>query len=105
MKAGTLRHVVEIQERTTKQDSHGNPRDQWIPVATVRAEVKPINGSEKLVGNKVAAEVTHEIRMRYREFSPSQRLSHKGRVLDINNVLNIDERNREILCMCKEAAA
>lgn len=69
----------------------------------VWASVKPMNGREYEEAQKLRAETTYNIRLRY---APGIRSDFKilfcGRLLNIESVLNLDSRNREIRIVASE---
>lgn len=103
MKAGELRHKVTLQQMSTTRDSFGAVVETWADVATVWAAIEPAGGRETLAGQEVTAEVTHRVRIRYRaDVTPEMRANFQGRVFDIQAVLNVDGRGRELHLLCKE---
>lgn len=103
MRAGKLRHRVEIQERATSRDAHGNPVETWSTAAPVFASVEPLTGNEKLTQQKITASVTHKITIRARTVTPRSRVLFDGRVFDVNSSLDLEERGREVHLFCTEA--
>ncbi|MDA8212164.1 MAG: phage head closure protein [Clostridia bacterium] len=103
MNAGELRHRVKIQQKSVTRDSFGAESVTWSDVATVWAVVEPLRGREFFGAQQVNAEVTTRIRIRYRSgVVPTMRALYGSRVYDIQSVINLDERNRELQLMCKE---
>lgn len=103
MKAGTLRHRVVIQEKDPTQDEYGEEVPTWSDVDTVWAAVEPLAGREFLETQRVGAEVTTRIRIRYRDgIVPKMRVVWGDHVYDIKAVIHVEERQREIHLMCKE---
>lgn len=103
MRAGRLRHRVTLQEQRGAQSETGAVAGRWRSVATVYAELKPLAGTEGRGSEQMVAEVTHEVRIRYRrDVRPTMRLLYGARVLDVHSVLNTDERNAELVLGCRE---
>lgn len=103
MQAGTLRHVVTIQENQAVQNDLGEAVPNWVTVATGRASVEPISGREFFEAQQRQAEITHRVRMRYRtEPVPTMRLLYGSRVLMIESVIDVGERRCELHLMCRE---
>lgn len=104
MNAGSLRHRVTIQQRAATQDGFGEPSDTWTDIATVWANVQPLRGEERFTAQQMQAAIDHKVTMRYRApLSAQNRLMFGARILDIESVVNIDERNRTLEVFCKEA--
>jgi len=106
MRAGKLRHAVEIQKKISTQGKSGAPvKEMWGVFAETRAEIVPLKGLEQLEGQQMTARVTHEIRVRYRSgIKPGMRIVKTigGNIFDIRLIINRDMRNREILMTAEE---
>jgi len=103
MNAGKLRHRVTIQELVRADDGYGGIIETWQDVATVWAAVEPLRGSERYRAQQVQAELSHKVTMRYRAgVKPQMRLLHNGRVLNIEAVIDAEERHRWLELLCSE---
>lgn len=106
MQAGKLRHKLVIQSRTEAPDSIGHMVSTWSEFATVYGSVEPLIGREYLAAQQVQSEVSHKLRIRWLNGATTKmRVLFGSRVFDINSVLNVEERGREMLLMCKEAVS
>lgn len=105
MRAGKLRHRVEVQEnRYTTQDAHGAPVTEWTTFAVVWAAIEPMGGSEAMVANQVNAAGTHKVTIRGgTTVTPKHRVRTETRVFDVNAVTDTEERGRETILACTEA--
>jgi SPP1 family predicted phage head-tail adaptor len=91
--AGKMRDRIEIQEPKETADAYGAAVRSWVTIATVWAEVKPLE-SVPLPDDAQSMGVQYEIKLRYfKGLSHRYRLRFPGtnRTLDINGV--IDEGN------------
>jgi len=103
MQSGQLRKRLTIQQRSTAQDSYGQPLTAWADVATVWGAVEPLNGRELLAAEAVQSEITHQVVMRYRPgITAKMRVLYGSRVFDIQNVLDENERHRMLTLLCLE---
>ncbi len=102
MRAGRLRHRLEIQTVTETLNTYGEPTKTWATDATRWGAIEPLTGRERFQANQVQAETTHTVRMRYYALSAKQRIKHGSRYFYIENVINTDERNIETIAMVKE---
>jgi len=105
--AGRLREKVEIQSPTVSQNTDGEPSITWATIAGGRvwAAVEPLSGNEAMIAQQVNAGITHRVRIRYRsDVTTKHRLSYRSRILDINSIVNVDERREQIEMLCTEAA-
>lgn len=103
MKAGGLRHKVQIQSKTEDRTATGAVTYTWTTFASPWAAIEPLYGREYFASQQVQAEVTTRIRIRYRVgVTPDMRVLWGTRVFSIKSVINLDERNREMHLMCIE---
>lgn len=103
MRAGPLRHRITFQRRQTGTDAFGQPLAGWEDIATVWASVEPISGRELLAAQQIQGEITHRIRCRYRDgLTAADRALFKGRVFDLQSVINTAERGISLEILAKE---
>jgi len=84
--------------------------NDWRPIATIWGRITPLTGRELVWAQEVVAEANHKVEIRYRPgMNAKQRFLYKDphtgaqRQLNILLVLNVEERNREMICLCREA--
>lgn len=103
IEAGRLRHRVAIQSATEAQNDLGEVEKTWATTATVWGAVEPLTGRELWQAQQVSAEITHRVRMRYRSgLTPKNRILFGSRILEINAILNPEERNIDLELLCRE---
>jgi SPP1 family predicted phage head-tail adaptor len=105
MRAGALRHRVDIQQATEgTPDATGETLKTWSDWATDEpAEILPQQGREWYAAAQLHGELTHLVRIRYRaDVDSTMRLKLGTRYLHIMAITNPKERNRELLLTCKE---
>jgi SPP1 family predicted phage head-tail adaptor len=104
MRAGQLRHRVQIQEATETVNAYGERVKTWSTVMTRWASVAPASGKELMAAQQTVSQVSHVVRMRYTSgIVASMRLLHEtSRTLRIDAVLNTDELDRELKLLCVE---
>ncbi len=107
MRAGALRHRVQLQSRQAGLDELGQPLDGWQTQATVWASVEDLRGREFFEAQQADMnEVSTRIVMRYRtDVAPEQRLAHDGRSFNVVGILDPDGRRRRLEVMCEEILA
>jgi SPP1 family predicted phage head-tail adaptor len=105
MRAGLLRELVTVQQRISTQDPYGQAVDAWSEVAKTWASVQPLRGNERFTAAQTKAAIDTKVTMRFRnDVMPGRnRILFGARVLDVESVINIDERDRTIEILCKEA--
>jgi len=109
MRAGQLRHRLQLQSATTAPDDFGQPIPTWSTYADVWGEVRPLTGRERYTAQQVQSSLSHQVRIRYRGgVAETHRVRWVDKatikILDINAVLNTEQRDRELLLLCSEAA-
>ncbi|EOO28619.1 hypothetical protein IIU_05737 [Bacillus cereus VD133] len=84
-------------------DEEGNPIEKWEDVVTVWAAVKPLRGREFWQAASVNAENTIRVEIRYRKgITNNMRILYGNRLLDMNSVIDVEEKHRDMHLMCKE---
>ena len=107
MRAGRLRHSIEIQSPTGDQNTVGERVTNWSTVDTVRADIEPISVAEQLAAAQRQDSTSHKIRIRWHSslaaMDASWRVKYGTRIFTIDGPpMNIRERNREVVLMCTE---
>lgn len=106
MRSGSLRHRVTLQSPTGSRDAVGERTTSWTDIATVWASVGPLTTRELMAAGQPMSEVSHRVRVRYSStiaaLDASWRVLFGSRVLVIQGVRNIDERNKEFELLCSE---
>ena len=112
MRAGDLRHRIQIQRKTTAKDSFGQALQTWETFAEVWAQISPASGSEIFAASQIKVEISHSIRMRWRpelalpvktaQYRLVYVTKYGTRTFNITASLNQDERNREIVMYAVE---
>lgn len=97
--AGMLIHRLAFERAITTVDGLGAPTRTWLPVKTVWGSITPIAARHLVITQRLAAEITHQITVRYQPlFSDlrdllNYRASHGGRIFKIHGGINEDEEN------------
>lgn len=104
MNPGDLRHRITIQSPTgTAQNQCGEDVPAYTTFATVWAAVEPLRGREYLEAQKIRPEMQYRVRIRYLAgVTTDMQVVYRGKILDIQSIINVDERNRELHLMCLE---
>lgn len=102
--AGQLRHLVTIQERSTTRDSvSGQVVEDWTDGDTVWAAVQPLSGKELEHAQAIKAQINTKIVIRFHAgVTPASRIKFNDRLFNVVSVINTDELNVELICMCEE---
>jgi SPP1 family predicted phage head-tail adaptor len=103
VRAGSLRHEIVLQTNTPAKDTNHAAIDSWSTLATVRAKIEPLTGSERFEAMKVSSEISHKVTIRYLStVTAATRILWGSRILKIEAPLNIDERSHEMVLLCSE---
>lgn len=103
LKIGDLRHRITFQVPSTTENEIGEEIPVYNDFKTVWASIEPLSGKEYLEANKESNEITHRIRIRYTQgITNDMRIVYKNRVFDIQSIINVNERNKELQIMCIE---
>ena len=104
MRAGRLRNKIIIQTSTPTQSGTGALTDVWSTFATVWADIDPKGGQERFLAKQLDAKIDLVFQIRhYSGITPKMRISWDSRTFDIQSVLNLWERDKEMLISCKES--
>jgi SPP1 family predicted phage head-tail adaptor len=100
---GDMRQRVTIQRETQARDAHGGVTRTWSDVGTRWASVQNGTGREFVRAKSVSPEMTHLVKMRYYNgLTTKDRLTFKGRTLNIESIADRDERERYYELVCRE---
>lgn len=103
MRAGRLRHRVEIQSGTETVDAAGQPVTTWSTTKTVWGSVEPLLGREFQEAQRTDSDITHTVTVRgASSVDVEKRIKFGTRILNIDSVLDVDERGITKRIMCKE---
>lgn len=104
MNPGQLNKRITFLEQTASQNSYGESENTWNEIATVWANVKPLQGRELYLAKQVHAEISSKITIRYRPgVLPKMRIKYGVRTLEIiAPPIDIEEKNLFLEIACKE---
>jgi len=106
MRAGRLRHRLELQSKSETRDEYGAAIVSWTTQDTVWGAIEPLSGREYFSQQQVQAEASVRIVIRYNgSIDETWRIKHGGRYYNIVDVLNHDMRNYMLTIMCREGVS
>jgi SPP1 family predicted phage head-tail adaptor len=92
-----------LEQPVRLADGGGGAVVSWTPVAELWASIRPVTGSESVAADQVAGRISHEIHVRYRpDVVPAMRFSLGMRTFEIVAAINVEERHRQLRCLCRE---
>ena len=106
LRAGDMRHSVQIQERGPGYTTEGAPVNEWVTWATVNARIVQIGGGKMYAGMQFAPETTHHVAIYWLDGVTNANMrivTDDGRYLEIM-IVNYSERRLEnfVGLECKE---
>lgn len=106
MRAGTLRHVIDIQDAVETADGMGGFTTVFTAIANgtnLRASIWPLSASERIASDKVELLITHRIRTRYRGgIKADMRIKHGADYYQIKSIINPEMRDIMLEMLCEE---
>ncbi len=105
MRAGRLRHRITIQQNAPTRNGKGEEVDSWSTFGGGArcAAVIPLAGREAFNAQQRHAAAELRIELRYLAgITTKMRVSYDGRLFDILDVADIEERGRETQLLVKE---
>lgn len=98
-----LCHRLTLEELARVADEGGGFTEDWVTVATLFANLRPIGGDERYEADRLAGRITHEVSLRYRAgVVPAMRFRKGTRIFHIVSAIDVDERRRWLTCLCEE---
>jgi len=103
MRAGSLRHQIDLQSVTNAANGYGEQTETWATYDTVWASIEPVSAKEIISADQQVGVATHKIRIRYRVVDVKHRVLFGSRVFEITSVINFHERSIFLDLLCNEA--
>lgn len=102
MNIGRMRYRVEIEDTIKVTDQDGFVSEEWIPFASVWADITPVTGKEYLESAQDVSEVTSKIYIRYiTGLRNTMRIKCCDRIFNIQSIL-MDKRQGMTTVMARE---
>ncbi len=103
---GELNKRLVVEDLVSTPDGAGGTEVSWAEFATVWAKVRSRHGREKLYADALTSTTTHIITVRYLPgFRPRMRFADAERKFEILSIVNIDEADKWLSCLCRERPA
>jgi SPP1 family predicted phage head-tail adaptor len=85
------------------QDAYGAPNETWQDFKAVWAGIEPLTGREYFAQQQIQNEVNIRVRIRYLSgVTEKMRVVYRGRIFDIESIIDEQEAHRELILMCSE---
>ena len=108
LRAGTLRHRITLQRRSTSVDSFGAQSTSWVTAARVWASIEPSGGKELMAAQAMAIDQPATITIRWQPMFADPktvaalRIIYGTRIFNIHSSNNPEARNRVLTLLCSE---
>ncbi len=110
IRAGDLRHQINIQAPSTTLDSFGQTvtsSSGWTTQATVRAAIMPLLGSEQTLARQIYPKATSRVTIEYLSTmdttgATAKRILFGSKALAIGAVMTPDEEGWHLDLLCSE---
>jgi SPP1 family predicted phage head-tail adaptor len=102
MNPGELNRKITLQKVSISQDSELNTVETWYDIVDVWANCLPKGGREFYRLQTMNNEITKIFKIRYmKNIDPRNRIKFRCRYFEIIDIINVDEKNEELLITCK----
>lgn len=108
MRIGALTHTFDVLEKTRQDDGGGGATYAETVVFQLRLEILPLAGLEEFSEQQLQVNATHKMMGHWcASLKTSQWLRHRadGRIFDIQEKINVRERNSEMVLRCVQRQA
>ncbi len=104
MRAGLLRHRIDLYAPTRARDAYGSVDTTWVSKATdVPANVRDPVGQNYYAAAQENLKVVPEIRIRWRrDVTETWRVVFGNRTIEVVHAQDPDGRQKEMVLYCKE---
>ena len=100
---GTLTDRVQPKRRIASGEDEGGQTALYSPIAYVWARVRQLTARPATDGDAHGQAITHSVVMRFRsDLGPGDRISYRGRDLDIAAAADFNGRRVYLSCQCSE---
>ena len=108
MKAGWMRHSIQIQAPTRVVDAGGGVSITWATIAngTVQAQIQPLASSETMQSDQLQDYTSHKLTLRWLPgVTTGHRVLFGARWFDIKSVVDVQERHHDMVILAQERVA
>lgn len=103
MNPAHFKHQITIFEEVEIEDDDGFKTKLPVDVCKIWSAIKTVSGREYYSAAAIQHENTYRFIIRYREgIDPRMMINYKGRIFDIESILNDDERHKTLTIIAKE---
>jgi SPP1 family predicted phage head-tail adaptor len=100
---GRCRQLLTLEQTVDQESEIGGASRTYTPLAQVWACVQPMRATYDFVAQRVEAQVTHLIQLRWRtDMVTSMRFLLGQRIFLIHAIVDPEERQKTLICFCEE---
>ena len=100
---GRLSARLELERETETPDGAGGFSGQWISVASIWADIRPLVANFVERANTATSDISHEITVRHRlDIREAMRFRKGARLFLIDALFDPDETGRWLKCLTRE---
>lgn len=101
IRAGKLNKRIIIQTYTEAANTYGESVRTWVDVGTRWASVEPLTMREFINAKQLSSQIDIRFVTRYLSgIKPKMRVVYNNENYNIESVINIDNKNRELQLLC-----
>jgi len=102
MHAGQMRSLIVIEQVAEGQSNSGAVTEDWSTFVTARARRRKLSGREFYAASVVNLQESVEYRIRFvKNITTKMRINDSGEFLDIQSIIDPDEKQRELILVCE----
>jgi len=108
VRAGNLRHLIDIQQAIEIKDAYGAVTETWISVGKVRAGIYQLSGREYFAAQQINSEINAKLVIRYQgNLNTKMRAIVPGtqRCFDFQAIIDKAGKGRELEVLAIEQCA
>lgn len=102
MRAGELKHAIDIQQLTGQADQYNDVVQAWQNYHSTHAAIKPVSGREFVEQHAQHGEIEYQVKLRYYPgITEKMRVLWGAIALEIIVVLDLNGAHVELQLMCR----
>ncbi|RCW79549.1 phage head closure protein [Phyllobacterium bourgognense] len=100
---GSLSRELLLEKSTITADDTGELVENWVEIASVWAQIEPMESGLRILGEQGLPEITHRITLRMRsDIASTMRLRKGLRIFQILTLHDPDDSGRYLVCRVRE---
>lgn len=98
-----MNRMLIIQQATETRDAVGGTAETWSKFAQAWGSIESISGREVMIAAQLQSPISAKARIRYLVgLTTKMRISHDGKIYDINFIRDISDGHREMELLLTE---